>query len=80
MFPASKHFDPVVGVDVHIVQPPGPVPPVPIPHPFIGFIMDPMDYLPVVGSTVNINFLPRALAGTQGIAAPPHIPIGGMFV
>ncbi len=80
MMPAAKHFDPVLGIDIHIIQPPGPVPPVPVPHPFIGFIMDPMDYIPIVGSTVNINFLPRALAGTQGVCMPPHIPIGGVFV
>lgn len=80
MMSAAKHFDPVIGVDIHIIQPPGPVPPLPVPHPFIGFILDPMDYIPIVGSTVNINFLPRALAGTQGICMPPHIPIGGMFV
>jgi len=80
MMPAAKHFDPVIGIDIHIIQPPGPVPPLPVPHPFIGFIMDPMDYIPIVGSTVNINGLPRALAGTQGVCMPPHIPIGGMFV
>ncbi len=80
MMPATKHFDPVLGVDVHIVQPPGPVPPVPVPHPFVGFISDPMDYVPIVGATVKINGLPRGLAGTQGIATPPHIPIGGVFV
>ncbi len=80
MMPAAKHFDPVVGIDIHIIQPPGPVPPVPVPHPFIGIIMDPMDYIPIVGATVKINGLPRGLAGTQGIATPPHIPIGGVFV
>ncbi len=26
MMPAAKHFDPVTGVDIHIIQPPGPVP------------------------------------------------------
>ena len=24
---AVKHLDPIMGIDVHIVQPPGPVPP-----------------------------------------------------
>ena len=28
MNPAAKHFDLVLGVDIHLVQPPGPVPPV----------------------------------------------------
>ncbi|MEQ9411347.1 MAG: DUF6531 domain-containing protein [Fuerstiella sp.] len=77
---AAKHMDPVVGVDVHIIQPPGPVPPVPIPHPFIGFLIDPFDYVPIVGSTVMINGMHRAQAGTAGKCVPPHIPIGGVFV
>ena len=80
MMPAAKHFDPVLGIDIHIIQPPGPVPPVPIPHPFVGFLIDPFDYVPIVGATVMVNGLPRAQAGTAGKAVPPHIPIGGMFV
>jgi YD repeat-containing protein len=77
---AAKHFDPVVGVDIHIIQPPGPVPPVPIPHPFVGFLIDPADYVPIIGSTVMINGMHRAQAGTAGKCVPPHIPIGGVFV
>lgn len=80
MMLAAKHFDPVVGVDIHIIQPPGPVPPVPIPHPFVGFLVDPFDYVPIIGATVYINGVPRAIAGTMGKGVPPHIPIGGMFV
>ncbi len=80
MMPAAKHFDPVLGVDIHIIQPPGPVPPVPIPHPFIGFILDPMDYVPIFGSTVSVNGISRAQAGTGGRCVPPHIPLGGVFV
>jgi len=41
---ASKHLDIVMGIDIHIIQPPGPVPPLPIPHPFIGIIFDSQDY------------------------------------
>ena len=77
---AAKAFDPVMGVDVHIIQPPGPVPPVPIPHPFVGMLVDPMDFAPVIGATVLVNGMPRATAGTGGKAIPPHIPIGGVFV
>ena len=80
MMLAAKHFDPVVGVDVHIIQPPGPVPPVPVPHPFVGFLVDPFDYVPIVGATVYVNGIPRAQAGTAGKCVPPHIPIGGVFV
>jgi len=77
---AAKHFDPVLGVDIHIVQPPGPVPPIPVPHPFIGMLIDPMDFVPVFGATVMVNGIPRGVAGTAGKAIPPHIPIGGVFV
>ncbi len=81
MMPAAKHFDPVMGVDVHIIQPPGPVPPVPVPHPFIGFLFDPMDYVPVLGATVIVNGVPRAVAGTAGKTVPGvHFPIGGTFI
>jgi hypothetical protein len=80
MMPAAKHFDPVLGVDIHIIQPPGPVPPVPVPHPFVGFLIDPFDYVPILGATVMVNGLPRGQAGTAGKAVPPHIPIGGVFV
>ncbi|MEZ6062402.1 MAG: DUF6531 domain-containing protein [Planctomycetaceae bacterium] len=77
---AAKHFDPVLGIDIHLIQPPGPVPPIPIPHPFIGFLIDPFDYVPIVGSTVQINNMHRAQAGTAGRALPPHFPIGGTFI
>ncbi|WP_430931177.1 DUF6531 domain-containing protein [Saccharicrinis sp. 156] len=82
MMPAAKHFDPVMGVDVHMIQPPGPVPPVPIPHPFVGFFMDPADYAPVIGSTVYVNGVPRVQAGS-GSSVPSivfHIPMGGTFI
>jgi RHS repeat-associated protein len=80
MMPAAKHFDPVLGVDVHIIQPPGPVPPVPVPHPFVGFLIDPFDYVPILGGTIMVNGMMRAIAGTMGKNVPAHIPIGGMFV
>lgn len=80
MIPAAKHFDPVLGIDTHLVQPPGPVPPVPVPHPYVGFVFDPFDYLPVVGATIHVNGLPRATAGTLSRAVPCHFPIGGTFV
>lgn len=78
--PAIKHLDPVIGVDVHIIQPPGPVPPVPIPHPYVGIVFDPADYIPIIGSTISIHGMPRAIAGTAGKAVPSHIPIGGTFI
>ncbi len=80
MMPAAKAMDPVMGVDIHMIQPPGPVPPVPIPHPHIGMVMDPVDFVPVVGATVHVNGMPRAQSGTGGKCLPPHIPIGGTFI
>lgn len=79
MMPAAKHLDPLLGIDIHIIQPPGPVPPVPIPHPHIGIVLDPMDYVPYIGGTVTVGGLKRAQAGTSGQSVP-HIPIGGVFV
>ncbi|WP_395856645.1 RHS repeat-associated core domain-containing protein [Cystobacter fuscus] len=80
MMPAAKHFDPLLGIDIHLIQPPGGVPPVPIPHPHIGMVFDPMDYVPILGATVLVGGVPRAQAGTSGIALPPHIPMGGVFI
>ena len=78
MMPVIKHFDPVMGIDIHIVVlPPGV--PTPIPHPHIAMIIDPMDYVPILGATVFIGPLPRASAGTAGKPIP-HIPMGGPFV
>jgi hypothetical protein len=80
MMPAAKMMDPLLGLDIHMIQPPGPVPPLPIPHPFVGLLFDPMDLVPIVGATVMVNGMPRGIAGTAAKAVPPHIPIGGMFV
>ena len=81
MPPAIKHFDPVVGIDTHIVMfptPAGPLP-TPIPHPFVGLMFDPNDYLPGKGATVLINGLPRSTVGSAAKGAP-HIPMGGPFI
>lgn len=80
MMPAAKMLDPLLGVDIHMIQPPGPVPPIPVPHPYIGMIFDPMDLVPFVGATVTVGGLPRAQAGSNGKELTPHIPIGGVFV
>jgi uncharacterized Zn-binding protein involved in type VI secretion len=79
--PAIKHFDPVVGIDTHIVlipTPAGPVP-TPVPTPFVGLMFDPSDYIPGSGATVLINGLPRSTAGSA-VKAVPHIPMGGPFL
>jgi len=78
---AGKMYDMVMGVDIHIVNipsPGGPIP-TPLPHPFIGMLFDPMEYAPIIGSTVWINNQPGAYAGMAGKAMPPHIPMGAGF-
>ncbi len=76
---AAKHTDPIVGMDQHLVQPPGPVPPIMVPIPVAGMVMDPADYQEGTCS-VYINGLPRARAGNVCMLSPPHVPIGGVFV
>ena len=73
----SKHFDPVIGIDIHILIIP-PAGPVPIPHPHIALVFDPFDYVPFIGATVKVGGLPRSTAGTAGKPIP-HIPMGGPF-
>lgn len=77
MMPAAKHGDPQLGVDVHLcVVPPSPSP-VPLPTPHMSVVFDPMDYLPVIGATVTVCGMKRAVAGTSGQAV--HIPPGFPF-
>lgn len=39
-----------------------------------------MDYIPKIGATVNVNFIPRGNAGTGGmLGSKVHIPMGGPF-
>lgn len=76
---AAKHTDMIVGMDMHMIVPPPPAPPVMVPHPVVGMIMDPADYSPGA-CTVYVNGLPRAKAGTMCLMSPPHVPIGGAFL
>lgn len=81
MMLANNHLKPIVGVDTHIILTPPFAIPVPLPYPFVGIVMDPMDYIPKIGSTVNVNGLPRGNAGTAGmLTTMVHIPIGGPFM
>lgn len=75
---AAKHLDPILGIDIHLILTPAGVT-LPIPHPHIGIILDPMDYLPIFGATVEVHGLKRAQAGTSGLSSP-HFPIGGTFI
>jgi uncharacterized Zn-binding protein involved in type VI secretion len=66
--PAAKAGDRVVGVDVHIVLPPAPAPPVALPHPFAGVIQG------GVSTDVMIMGRPAAVAGSTATNMPPHLP------
>ncbi len=72
--PAAKMGDTIVAVDTHIVQPPGPVPPVPVPLPFVGIIDGGLS------PNVKIQGVAAATLGSTATNTPPHIPPGGAFV
>ncbi|GAA3508857.1 DUF6531 domain-containing protein [Aquimarina addita] len=61
--PVSKQLDPVMGIDVHmVVFPPVPAP-IPMPHPYIGVLLRPKDFL----SATMASFLPPP-------PPPPELP------
>jgi uncharacterized Zn-binding protein involved in type VI secretion len=72
--PAAKQNDRIVAIDTHLVQPSGPVSPVPSPCPFSGPITG------GVSSDVFINGLPAATIGSTAVNTPVHVPVGGIFV
>ncbi|RNF85015.1 RHS repeat-associated core domain-containing protein [Montanilutibacter psychrotolerans] len=75
---AAKHFDPQLGIDIHLyLIPPSPIP-IPLPTPHIGIVLDPFDYIPVIGGTVQVNGIKRATAGSMGLDI--HIPVGGVWM
>ena len=41
----DTHLTPILGIDIHFTTSWNPF------HPFIGFVMDPMDYVPFIGAT-----------------------------
>ncbi len=72
--PAATEGDRIVGIDLHLIQPPGPVSPVTVLHPFSGVIDT------GVSSNVLINGHGAALQDSGATNTPPHVPIGGSFV
>lgn len=79
MLVSNKHFIPVIGLDIHIVILLGF--PIPLPHPYIGFVIDPMDYIPFLGATTKVNHVPRGVSDTSGIIVILfHIPMGGPWL
>lgn len=77
---ASKHFNIALGIDIHMVIIPASPSPVPLPHPFVGIVWDPMDYLPFIGAKVHVNKVKRSNAATMIIlGSEKHIPFGTGF-
>jgi uncharacterized Zn-binding protein involved in type VI secretion len=72
--PAAKQGDMIIAIDVHLIQPPAPSPPVPIPHPFNGLIDSGLS------SNAKSQGRPAATPGSTAIYTPPHVPLGGTFV
>lgn len=78
MYVANTHLKPVIGIDIHFVNMPFPF--VPLPHPYIGLVIDPFDYIPFIGATVKVNNVPRGNTDTAGmIITFVHIPFGAGF-
>jgi uncharacterized Zn-binding protein involved in type VI secretion len=65
--PAAKQGDMIVAVDTHIVIPPSPAPPVPLPHPFTGQLNGGLS------SDVNIMGKPAATVDSTADNSPAHI-------
>jgi uncharacterized Zn-binding protein involved in type VI secretion len=72
--PAARQGDRIVAIDTHLIQPPGPTSPVPVPHPFSGIIDGGLS------ADVTIGGLAAATVDSTATNTPPHIPIGGTFV
>jgi uncharacterized Zn-binding protein involved in type VI secretion len=72
--PAARQGDRIVALDMHLIQPPGPVNPVIVPHPFNGVIDG------GVSTDVLIGGAGAATVNSTATNTPPHIPIGGTFV
>jgi uncharacterized Zn-binding protein involved in type VI secretion len=72
--PAARQGDRITAIDTHLIQPPGPTSPVPVPHPFNGIIDG--------GTSADVKIGGAAAATKDSMATntPPHIPIGGSFV
>ncbi|MGH8084846.1 MAG: RHS repeat-associated core domain-containing protein [Lysobacter sp.] len=69
---AAKHFDPQLGIDIHTYL----IGPLPTPH--LGIVLDPFDYIPLIGGTVQVHGVKRATAGCGGLDV--HIPVGGLWL
>ncbi len=71
--PAAKEGDQVMATDIHLIQPPGPTSPVPIPHVFSGKLDGELS------SDVKIEGKAAAVQGSTATNSPSHVPQGGSF-
>ena len=74
MPPAAKQGDRVQAQDIHIIQPPAPATPTPVPHPFSGLLDGSLS------ADVKIEGRAAATVGSTATNTPAHIPQGGSFV
>ena len=72
--PAAKEGDRVVALDTHLVQPPSPASPVPVPISFNGVLNGNLS------ANVKIMGMAAATQGSTATNLPPHVPVGGTFV
>ena len=73
--PAAKQGDHVTAIDTHLIQPPPPATPTPVPgHMFNGIIDGNLS------QDVKIMGQFAATLGSTATNTPPHIPMGGSFV
>jgi uncharacterized Zn-binding protein involved in type VI secretion len=72
--PAAKQGDRIQALDMHLIQPPGTSPPVPVPHPFSGILDG------ALSANVNVQGRPAATLGSTATNTPAHVPMGGSFV
>ena len=72
--PAAKQGDRVMATDLHLIQPPGPTAPIPVPHPFAGILDGGLS------ADVLIMGMPAATVGSTATNTPAHVPQGGTFV
>jgi len=68
--PAAKQLDPVLGIDVHVVNLPPPVP-TPLPHPYIAILMRPKDWVSCMINTYKPQIVATAtdMAGSVSSGA-----------
>ena len=75
MLPSSTHLMPVIGLDLHLATSGNPF------HPYVGMVIDPFDYIPFLGSNVNINGLKCGVSDTSGVLITfRHTPLVGAFI